>query len=241
MVDTNSVASPQRNYGGSEIQKIYKVSRLDEPMLINADWNKPQWHSVEPLNIALFMGAKPDHLPKTQAKVLYDQEHIYIIFRVEDRYVRAIETQRHGKVWEDSCVEFFLTPGSDISNGYFNVETNCIGTILLHYQPRPDENIRPLKPAECNRLEIATSIPKKVIDPEIAGPLTWTLEYCVPIEIFGEYRQVIRPAPGVKWRANFYKCAETVSHPHWLTWSLVENDVPNFHLPEYFGTLEFVD
>jgi hypothetical protein len=241
MTNLGGTFSLEGSYNCSEARKTYQVGRLVKPMVINADWNKPQWRRVEPLDIRLFMGAKPDHLPKTQAKVLYDEEYVYVIFRVKDKYIRAVETERHGRVWEDSCVEFFLTPGTDISNGYFNIETNCIGTLLLHYQPRPDEDIRPLKPAECDRLEIATSLPKKVIDPEITEPLTWTLEYRVPVEMFGEYRQVVKPAPGVKWRANFYKCAETVSYPHWLTWSLVVNDVPNFHLPEYFGTLEFVD
>jgi hypothetical protein len=48
------------------------------------------------------------------------------------------------------------------------------------------------------------------------------------------------PAPGVRWRANFYKCAEHNSHPHWLMWAPIDFPKPNFHLPEFFGTLEFV-
>ena len=223
------------------MHKNYQVHRLTEPMPIDADWDKPQWQKAPPLNIALFMGVRPEYLPKTQARVLYDNKHIYVCFRTEDRYLRALATQYHSRVWEDSCVEFFLTPGVDISKGYFNIETNCIGTILLHYQTAPEENVKPLKPAELDSFEIAHSLPAEVIDPERPEPITWTLEYRLPVEILENYCPVVRPAPGVKWRANFYKCAENASNPHWLTWSFIAHETPNFHLPDCFGTLEFVD
>jgi hypothetical protein len=54
-----------------------------------------------------------------------------------------------------------------------------------------------------------------------------------------KYSTFVKPAPGVKWRANLYKCADATSHPHWLTWSKVDYNRPNFHLPDYFGELEF--
>ena len=113
-----------------EQSQIYKVHKLTEPMDIDANWDKPQLQKPQPLDIKLFMGDKPEHLPKTKAKLLYDDHNIYVIFRVNDRYVRALATEYHGSVWQDSCVEFFFTPGLDISDGYFNIETNCIGTIF---------------------------------------------------------------------------------------------------------------
>jgi hypothetical protein len=51
--------------------------------------------------------------------------------------------------------------------------------------------------------------------------------------------KVEKPGPGVTWRANFYKCADKTSHPHWLTWAHVNYPKPKFHLPEYFGRIEF--
>jgi hypothetical protein len=51
--------------------------------------------------------------------------------------------------------------------------------------------------------------------------------------------KVEKPGPGVTWRANFYKCADKTSHPHWLTWAPVNYPKPKFHLPEYFGRIEF--
>lgn len=223
-----------------DMHKVYQVRRLNQPMNIDANWSKPNWRKIKPLDIRLFMGEKPRHLPKTQAKVLYDDENIYVIFRVEDRYIRAVATGYRDRVWQDSCVEFFFTPGEDISDGYFNLETNCGGTFLCRHQRLSKGKPKFLEEADCKGIEIAHSMPK-IVKPEIQKPTTWTLEYRIPIGILQKYCKVTKPAPGVKWRANFYKCADKTSHPHWLTWSFVDKEKPAFHVPEYFGTLEFVE
>jgi len=225
-----------------QMHKKYQVHKLTEPMKIDGNWNKPQWKKVQPLDIALYMGDKPKFMPRAQAKVIYDDNFLYVIFRVEEKYVKAVETHNNGKVWEDSCVEFFVTPDGDISKGYFNFEINCIGTILNFHQTRLDVNSVPVDQSLIAAMEITPSLPKgKPIDPEIPGLTTWTMEYRVPYALLEKYHPVIKPAPGVKWRANFYKCAEANSNPHWLTWSLVRNPTPQFHLPEYFGILEFAE
>ena len=204
--------------------------------------NKPQWKKTEAIDITLYMGKKPEFIPKVQAKLLYDDDYVYAIFRTDDSYVRAVETNNQGSVCRDSCVEFFFTPNLDISTGYFNLETNCIGTALLNYQLIPWQNIIKLEEAEIKQMNIAHSMPKKVIDPEITTPTTWYIEYRLPVEILSRYnKKVEKPAPGVKWRANFYKCADETSKPHWITWSYIDKENPDFHVPQDFGTLEFTD
>jgi hypothetical protein len=91
---------------------------------------------------------------------------------------------------------------------------------------------------DIKQIEIAHSMPQRV-DPEITEPTTWTLEYRIPLVVLEKVSSVTRPKHGAVWRANFYKCADKSSNPHWITWSPVENDKPNFHLPGYFGRLEF--
>jgi len=224
------------------MHKTYQVHKLTQPLKIDANWNKPQWKKIQPLNIALYMGDKPQFMPKAQAKVLYDDNYLYVIFRVEEKCAKAVEINNNGKVWEDSCVEFFVSPDGDIVKGYFNFEINCIGTILNFHQTRLDVNSVQVDQSLIAQVNITPSLPKgKPIDPEIPSLTTWTMEYRVPFALLEKYHPVIKPAPGVKWRANFYKCAEANSNPHWLTWSLVKNPTPQFHLPEYFGTLEFVE
>ncbi len=87
---------------------------------------------------------------------------------------------------------------------------------------------------------VAHTLPARV-DPELDGPVTWQVGYRIPWRMLRAYAAVTPPAPGVLWRANFYKCADSSSHPHWLTWAPIEWPKPDFHRKEFFGTLAFAD
>jgi hypothetical protein len=222
-----------------KMSKVYYVHRLNTPMTINARWDKPQWLQVEPFEIKCRMGAEPKYKPIVQAKLLYDDDFVYVIFRVDDRYVRAKTTVTNGPVWRDSCVEFFFTPAPDIKHGFFNLETNAGGVRLCGFES-PDGTNTLLNANDVNSIQIAHSLPT-YIDPEIQSLVIWIIEYKLPLNFISKYSQLARPQPGTTWRANFYKCADQTSNPHWLTWSPVNRPEPAFHVPESFGILQFTN
>jgi hypothetical protein len=113
---------------------------------------------------------------------------------------------------------------------------NCGGTILFHFHSQ-DRRIE-IPRSDCKRIAKAHSLPR-IVDPEIAESVTWTVGYAIPIALMRRYCPVSTPKPHDVWRGNFYKCADHTSHPHWLTWSPVDYPKPNFHLPKSFGVLEF--
>lgn len=218
-------------------QNACRVGRMKENATIDADWNKGAWKDVTPVTLEYYMGEEPAHQPKVQAKVAYDDQALYLIWKVEDRYVLAKRTKHQQDVYRDSCVEFFFTPGGDpAERGYFNLETNCAGVKLLgiHVGGKDQKAT-----AEDFASIVTASSLKGPIDTEIGEPTTWTLEYRIPFSLLEKYGPIERPKPGVTWRANFYKCADETSHPHWLTWSPVTNAKPSFHLPKYFGVVAF--
>lgn len=226
------------SYGNFNKKYIYHVHRLTESMGINGNWQKAQWKRIRSTKLENYMGSLPDHFPKTKVKLCYDDEYLYVIFRVEDQYVRAVATETHGKVWEDSCVEFFFTPSANVDQGYFNLEMNCKGILLFQYHNRNSEEQGFIDLFDCSQIEIAYSLKKKV-EEEIQDPVTWTLEYRLPFNILEKYMKVDKPVSGTRWRANFYKCADKTSHPHWLSWAPVDYPKPKFHLPEFFGWIKF--
>jgi hypothetical protein len=219
---------------------IYHVARAPAAIAFDSNWDGDFWRTVAPLELMHFMGTKPEHFPKVQAKLVYDDRAVYVIFRVEDKFVRAVAQKHQDAVYRDSCVEFFFTPHADIAQGYFNLEMNCGGTMLLHYQRVPRQDHVQLSEADLARIEVAHSLPK-IIDPEITDATQWTVSYRLPVDIFSKYfpAAIERPAPGVTWRANLYKCADDTSYPHWLTWSPVVFERPDFHRPQSFGLLVF--
>ncbi|MBA3972200.1 MAG: carbohydrate-binding family 9-like protein [Bacteroidetes bacterium] len=217
---------------------VYNVSKLRKGIKIDADWNKAHWKKIKPIDIKLYMGKVSSFQPEVQAKMMYDPSYLYVIFRVKDRFVKSVVTDYNGPVSTDSCVEFFFSPDSEFPLKYFNLEVNAGGTPLMCYIAKPKSEAIKLVSDELKQIEIAHSLPAKV-DPEITEPVTWTIEYRLPISILIKYSNVTKPAAGVVWKANFYKTGSKTSNPNYLTWSFVDNLRPNFHLPQFFGTLNF--
>ncbi len=218
--------------------KSLTVPKLTTAPTIDANWEKSPWQSIVSNALSYYMGEKPEHLPNVEFKIAYDEENIFVIFKAKDKNVRAVAKEFHGAVWEDSCVEFFFAPASDASEGYFNVEINCGGTMLLNFQKEPRKNMICLPTEVCEKVEIAATHPK-IVDPEIKEEHEWILEYRLPLSVLEGYRPIVKPESGVIWRANFYKCADMTSTPHWLTWSFINKPQPEFHVPEAFGVIEF--
>lgn len=228
---------------GTYMKMTYVVRKASQPIELGGGWNSGHWEGVNVLELDNHMGERPEHFPKTQAKLLYDDNNLHVFFRVEDRYVRAVSEKTHDDVCHDSCVEFFFTPEDTTTpeSDYFNLEVNCGGTILFHYGKSLGASgctRGEIDPSDCERVEVHGSLPR-IIDPEIIDPVVWTLNYKLPFSVVGKYSGTQVPRPGTKWSGNLYKCADGTSHPHWLAWSPVDNPTPNFHLPKFFGVLEF--
>lgn len=108
----------------------------------------------------------------------------------------------------------------------------------MHYTVLPRKKFIEVAEADLKRIEIYHSLPAKV-DPEILEPVVWYIEYRIPLDLLQIYAPLTPPRKGTVWRANFYKIAEQGSNPHWITWSPVPRSKPDFHLPQFFGTLVF--
>lgn len=226
------------------IHRTGKITLFDvrppPPLEAASNWGTPHWDSMPPLEINNFVGDRSKHFPRALARLGWDDDAIYAIFSVDDRYVRAVCENHQESVCCDSCVELFFTPGMDVSKGYFNLEINCGGTMLFHFQTIPRKGSVALTEKELSRVDVNRTLPK-VVDPEIREPLTWSIEYRVPYEILQPYLEFDLPHVGTQWRANLYKCGDHTSHPHWLTWSPVDRPAPDFHVPESFGILTFAE
>lgn len=210
----------------------YTVRRSNGPV---------DWSAVPPLQVDTFFEHSSNHRPQTAVRVVYDERRLIVRFEVADRYVRAVAANYQDPVCRDSCVEFFVQPKP--GGRYFNFEVNAGGCLLLYAIPvsPQGESLMDAKipvPEHLVRdMNIQHSLPSR-IDPEMEDPCEWTIEYVIPIELFEHYEGPLRPLAGQTWRANFYKCGDATSHPHWAMWSPVP-DGDRFHRPEYFGSLQF--
>ena len=77
----------------------------------------------------------------------------------------------------------------------------------------------------------------KIVEPEIQVPTVWRLGFAIPLSFFTKYTAIDPKLSGQVWHANFTKCADQTSHPHWLSWMPLSR--LDFHLPDEFGELVF--
>jgi hypothetical protein len=220
----------------------YTVRHAAAAPSLEGKWSDPMWKLADTLEIQHFRPESSEHRPLTSARLLYGERGLHGIFRVQDRYVRCLRTQYHDPVWKDSCVEFFAQPRPD--RGYFNFEFNCGGAFLCCYITNPEpagdffKEFVKLPAAIGQTIQAHSSLPPR-IEPEIDQPVSWTLSFFIPITLFEHYLGPLGSLPGQTWRGNFFKCAEENSHPHWASWSPV--DQFNFHRPNCFGSLKFAE
>ncbi len=210
---------------------------------LDAAWESLLWQRAEEAPIRHFHPASSAHRPIARARVLYDRRSLYVQFHVDDRHVRCTRTHYQESVCQDSCVEFFVQP--DPGGGYFNFEVNCGGTLLLYFIEDPIRTadgfarFTPVTAEYGRRVRIAHSMPA-VVFPEAPGPVCWQVGCQIPVDLFEAYLGPLGSLSGQTWRANFYKCADGSSHPHWASWSPIGEEL-NFHQPACFAPLRFAE
>ncbi len=231
----------------SPVRPTYTVLRTAEPPCWSGKWDDGAWRQAPVLEVGHFHPKGSSHRPCTQARMLYDAANLYGLFRVQDRYVTCTHPGYQNHAYKDSCVEFFVGPKQD--QGYFNFEMSCGGGLLLYHirdwtllndPSRPDDEfVDYMKvPWEVgSRVAIYHSLPA-IVAPEIENELEWLLEFHIPLAVLETYLGPLGNIAGQEWRANFNKCADESSHPHWGTWAPIGGDL-NFHQPAQFGVIRF--
>lgn len=173
------------------------------------------------------------YTPQVEFKIAHSGEDIFLQYRVREKYLRAKHTRDNESVWTDSCVEFFISPVDDGS--YYNIEFNCIGTALVGFGYGKPNRERAGEEITHKIIRLSSLGEQAIKNGE--GDFSWELTLIIPAEVF--YHHQVDSLSGLKIRANFYKCGDELKEPHYLSWKPIQFERPNFHLPEFFGELQF--
>jgi hypothetical protein len=168
------------------------------------------------------------HRPETRVWAGYNDRYLFLHFDVRDDYIRAEGKKDQDPVWQDACVEFFVSIGGN----YRNFEFNCLGVCLSAIGP--DRYSR--TPLDARNLEKILRYPSLSRDNLLAegNKADWTLTVGIPLEL-------IELTPGKKFRCNFYKCGDKTPVPHYVTWAPISIPAPDYHRPEWFGEAELAE
>ena len=165
------------------------------------------------------------YAPEVKINMAYSDKALAILFRVAEEHALGNTLENNGPVWEDSCVETFIK--DPVGEGYYNIEVNCIGTKLAaHRLSRTDFEL--FDESLLSEIRCRASLPHQKTDIQNQE---WTLLKVIPFSVLG-----LDKAPQ-SLNVNFYKCGDNCRQPHYLSWSPIALEKPNFHCPEFFGEI----
>ena len=202
---------------------------------INASWEEilkslenAEWNIIDTIN-----WQKYDYCPQVYFRMAYCDWSFLLHYRVKEQSVRAIAAVDNEAVWKDSCVEFFVMPADD--GIYYNFEFNCIGTCLL--AAGATRNSREAASNDVmSQIHRKPSLGKNTFN-ERKQESEWNIALAIPYACLFKHPD-FSPA-GKTVRANFYKCGDELTVPHYISWNPINVEKPDFHRPEFFGMVTF--
>ena len=169
----------------------------------------------------------PDTGVRMQQQMCCDANFLYVRQQAWEQNLRAEHTGRLQQVCEDSCMEFFFTPGKD--GRYFNLEINPNGCIHLGFGP-----------GRHGRVQVVPKQMETLFDVKAQRTADgWELTYRIPLSFLQLFFPDYSYRPGTVLRGNCYKCGDLTVQPHYITWNPVSSETPDYHRPQDFGLMIF--
>lgn len=182
------------------------------------------WETVPVLQIDKVLW-RDDTGIRAKGQICHNDMYMFVHLSAVEKYIRAENTEPLSPVYEDSCLEFFFMSEKD--NGYFNFEINPNGCLIVQYGLAGPDRKDILVDDMASFYDIHTN----------RTPDGWEVFYSIPLDLLRSYVPDFRFSG--KLFANMYKCGNKTVNKHFLSWSPVDLELPNFHCPEFFGTMIF--
>jgi len=208
------------------VQKIEGNNPEVEELALQFDKAAVPFHQIDTVNWKSY-----PYCPEVSFRIAHTGEAILLNYTVNESDIKAVCNRDNGNVWEDSCVEFFISFSEE---SYYNIECNCIGKLLIGKGSGRGQNRMRLTESALEQVRRWSSLGDSPVENRSGE---WEVSLIIPKEIF--YPEITKTLDRIKARGNFYKCGDHLQKPHYLSWNPILSDSPNFHLPEFFGELEF--
>lgn len=215
----------------------YRCRRASGPVQIDGSLDEAAWSTAVPL--PPFRRAQDGSEPRfpTELRLCWDDRCLYAAFSCKDTDIRGTLTQHDDPIYKEEVVELFLCPNGDLRH-YFELELSPRNVLFdaKVFNPEGDRRTM-LVQTEWHTPGIQTAVG---VSGTIENPndvdIGWIAEIALP---FADLGLPGPPAPGTRWRANFYRI-ERGEVTEFTGWSPTLTDPADFHVPARFGTIEFV-
>ncbi len=238
----------------------YFCRRAQKPFTLDGRLDKPFWEEAE--FTPLFVDIEGEHMAKpkydTRAKMLWDEENLYIGAELWGDEIWAYQTERDCVIFEDNDFEIFIDP-SGTSHQYIEFEMNARNTIwdLLLTKPYRDQG-NPINGFDISGIKTAVYIDGELNNPAARNKF-WSVEVVMPFAVLSQCHPSRGESPklGDYWRINFSRVqwevdivkGEYVKRLDPSTgkplpefnWVYSPTGVINMHYPELWAFLHFTE
>ncbi|MBK5290453.1 MAG: c-type cytochrome [Acidobacteriia bacterium] len=214
----------------------YQIQRAASTIKIDARLDEPAWAAAPPTSDFIFNWFTAGEKETTEAKLLWDDDNLYVSWRCQDRHISAYVTERHGPVSKDDCVEVFISPDPRKVTNYYTWEINPIGAMLNRCRTDWWKGPPTWEPEQLSYRTTFHGLAKKDED---TNDREWIVELAIPFKNFMRDAVNTPPRPGDEWRLNLMRTGGKTNAQQ-STWSPIAGEKRSFHTPENFGKVVFV-
>lgn len=213
----------------------YTAHRPDSKIKVDGRLNEPAWRNAASFGDFNFPWWTKGKKEQTVARMLWDDEFLYVSYECEDAHISAVRTEHDSQVYKDDCVELFTAPNPDRPVDYFNIEMNVNTAILDRHHP--DGPGKKVPNWDSEGVVIATSVDGTLND-DTDKDRGWVLEVAIPFANFASVTGKPHPADGDVWHLNLNRLGGETNAQH-SQWSPGTTERPAFHAPDTFGRVVF--
>ena len=183
------------------------------------------WRGAEAVHFDQdWQGKNADTQRETEVRLLWTKDALYLKFVARYRSITvfpdAEPNGRRDQLWNRDVAEVFLQPPGWELRHYTEFEVSPNGFWI-------DLDIAP-----GEKHDLQSGLKRRVHLDE--KNRTWAAELALPMKSL-----TAQFDPGTAWRVNFFR-VEGPSEPRFYSaWQATRTPMPNFHVPERFGTLVF--
>jgi hypothetical protein len=222
--------------------------------LADTAWERAPWTADF---VDIQGGSMPAPRHRTRARMLWDDEYLFIGAEIEEPHVWSTLTERDAVIYYDNDFEVFIDPDAD-THLYYELEVNAQNTVWDLMLIKPYRDGGPAVDAwDIQGLRTAVAVQGTLNEPadEDRG---WSVEIAIPWDVLAEAAgRPAPPEPGDRWRVNFSRVqwrttvedgryvkltddetGEPFDEDNWV-WS--PQGLIAMHYPEMWGIVEFVE
>ena len=214
----------------------YVVHRAAGPLVIDGLLAERAWDRAEKAGpFVRSLDGKPC-TAATEARLLWDDENLYVAFLAEDPNVAGEFFKDDEKLYTSNVVEIFLNPSGEAARGYDEIEvapTNALFDASFVGGPRQGMDL-----SWSSRARHAVHVDGTLNDPRDLDR-GWTVELAIPFAALTGMPKP-RPARGDRWKFNLYRLRQGPGQPgEGQAYSPPMRG--DFHALDRFATLRFDD